>query len=43
MDRPTISEAPELPADLTSTSQEPFIWTKQWYPGASSDHHGLHK
>ena len=39
MDRPTISEAPELPADLTSTSQEPFVWTKQWYPGVPSDHH----
>lgn len=39
MDRPTISEAFELPADLTSTSQEPFVWTKHWYPGYSSDHH----
>ena len=39
MDRPTVSEAPELPADLTSTSQEPFVWTKQWYPGTLSEKH----
>ncbi|CAL5229391.1 g12709 [Coccomyxa viridis] len=32
LDRPAAPDAVEIPDDLTSTSQEPFVWTKQWYP-----------